>query len=151
MYAALRSLGAGANDVYKAMGRPGLSVRFSLLRLVVLVPVLLFATRWGIAGVAWAQAAGRRRSSSCSCRASPCGCWACGRWSCWPRSPRAGGGLATAAAALAVVLLLPGPDAVVLVWRSSPAGSPPLGALRLAAPSFLPDLLRLVRRKAPAR
>lgn len=56
LYAALRSLGVGAQDVYKAIGRPGLAVWTSLLRLVVLVPVLVWATRWGIAGVAWAQA-----------------------------------------------------------------------------------------------
>ncbi len=56
VYAALRSLGAGANDVYKAMGRPGLASWLSVLRLVVLTPLLLVATRWGIEGVAWAQA-----------------------------------------------------------------------------------------------
>lgn len=55
LYAAARSLGAGANDVYKAIGRPGLSVWVSLARLAVLVPALLLATRWGIAGVAVAQ------------------------------------------------------------------------------------------------
>lgn len=57
LYAAARSLGAGANDVYKALGRPGLAVWLSLVRLGLLVPVLLWATRWGIEGVAWAQAA----------------------------------------------------------------------------------------------
>lgn len=56
VYAALRSLGAGANDIYKALGRPSLAVWMSLLRLVVLVPALIYAARWGIAGVAWAQA-----------------------------------------------------------------------------------------------
>jgi lipopolysaccharide exporter len=57
LYAAARSLGAGANDVYKAIGRPGLSIGISLVRLVILVPALLFATQWGIAGVACAQLA----------------------------------------------------------------------------------------------
>jgi len=56
VYAACRSLGAGANDVYKALGRPGVSVVLSCVRLGVLVPALIFATRWGIEGVAWAQA-----------------------------------------------------------------------------------------------
>lgn len=55
LYAAARSLGAGANDVYKALGRPGLSIGISVVRLVILVPVLLLATRWGIIGVACAQ------------------------------------------------------------------------------------------------
>ncbi|MEA5456666.1 lipopolysaccharide biosynthesis protein [Sinomonas sp. JGH33] len=55
LYAAARSLGAGANDIYKALGRPGLSIGISLVRLVLLVPCLLFATQWGIIGVACAQ------------------------------------------------------------------------------------------------
>lgn len=55
LYAAARSLGAGANDVYKAIGRPGLSVWVSLARLAILIPALLVATRWGITGVAAAQ------------------------------------------------------------------------------------------------
>lgn len=54
-YAAVRTVGGGANEVYKAIGRPGLSIGISLLRLVLLVPVLILATRWGIVGVAWAQ------------------------------------------------------------------------------------------------
>ncbi|HEY8701801.1 MAG TPA: lipopolysaccharide biosynthesis protein [Arthrobacter sp.] len=57
LYAAARSLGAGANDVYKALGRPGLSIGISVVRLVILVPALIFATRWGIIGVACAQLA----------------------------------------------------------------------------------------------
>ncbi|UVJ39570.1 lipopolysaccharide biosynthesis protein [Arthrobacter sp. CJ23] len=55
LYAAARSLGAGANDVYKALGRPGLSVGVSVVRLAILVPVLLLASRWGIVGIACAQ------------------------------------------------------------------------------------------------
>ncbi|MET4591937.1 lipopolysaccharide biosynthesis protein [Arthrobacter sp. 754] len=55
LYASARSLGAGANDVYKAIGRPSLSIWISIVRLAVLIPVLLFATQWGIAGVAAAQ------------------------------------------------------------------------------------------------
>ncbi|GAB5078274.1 lipopolysaccharide biosynthesis protein [Arthrobacter sp. AD-310] len=57
IYAAVRSLGAGANDVYKALGRPGLSITISIIRLLILVPVLFFATQWGIAGIASAQLA----------------------------------------------------------------------------------------------
>jgi lipopolysaccharide exporter len=56
IYAACRSLGAGANEIYKALGRPGLTITVSLLRLAVLVPVLILAARWGVTGVAWAQA-----------------------------------------------------------------------------------------------
>ncbi|QNE16224.1 lipopolysaccharide biosynthesis protein [Pseudarthrobacter sp. NBSH8] len=57
LYAAVRSLGAGANDVYKALGRPGLSIGISVARLVILVPVLFVAAQWGIVGVACAQLA----------------------------------------------------------------------------------------------
>ena len=57
LYAAARSLGAGANDVYKAMGRPGLSIWVSVVRLIVLLPALILASRWGISGVACAQMA----------------------------------------------------------------------------------------------
>jgi PST family polysaccharide transporter len=56
LYAAFRSLGIGAVDVYKAIGRPGLAVTLSFVRLAVLAPVLLFAVRFGINGVSWAQA-----------------------------------------------------------------------------------------------
>jgi PST family polysaccharide transporter len=56
LYAACRAVGVGANDVYKAMGRPGLSFTISVIRLVVLVPALwLAAVHWGIEGVAWMQ------------------------------------------------------------------------------------------------
>lgn len=55
LYAAARSLGAGANDVYKALGRPGLSIGISVIRLAVLVPALLLASQWGIVGIASAQ------------------------------------------------------------------------------------------------
>lgn len=56
-YAALRSLGVGANDVYKSIGKPGLAVSLAVVRLIVLAPMLLLATRWGITGVAWMQVA----------------------------------------------------------------------------------------------
>lgn len=58
LYAACRAVGVGANDVFKALGRPGLSVRLSLIRLVVLTPALVVAASWwGMVGVAWAQLA----------------------------------------------------------------------------------------------
>lgn len=51
----LRSLGSHAGDVYKATGRPAILTKLGLLRAVVLVPSLIFAARFGIAGVAAAQ------------------------------------------------------------------------------------------------
>ncbi len=56
LFAALRSLSTGANDVYKAVGRPGLATWIALARLATLTPALVVAARWGIDGVAWAQA-----------------------------------------------------------------------------------------------
>jgi PST family polysaccharide transporter len=56
LYAAFRSLGIGAVDVLKAVGRPGLAAGLSFVRLAVLVPALLVAVRFGIEGVAWTQA-----------------------------------------------------------------------------------------------
>jgi len=54
-YAAFRSLGAGANDVYKAMGRPRTTLAVAAVRLAVLTPVLIVSSRWGIVGIAAAQ------------------------------------------------------------------------------------------------
>ena len=57
LYAAFRSLGIGAVDVYNGIGRPGLAVSLSLVRFALLVPALIVATRWGIEGISWTQAA----------------------------------------------------------------------------------------------
>ncbi len=57
LYAAARSLGAGAVDVYKGIGRPGIGVSVALLRLALLVPALVLAAHHGgIEAVAWTQA-----------------------------------------------------------------------------------------------
>jgi PST family polysaccharide transporter len=56
LYAACRSVAGGANDIYKATGRPGVAVLLAVARLLVLVPVLVTAAQiWGIVGVAYAQ------------------------------------------------------------------------------------------------
>jgi PST family polysaccharide transporter len=58
LYAAARSLGSGAVDVYKGIGRPGIGVAVALVRLAVLVPALVLAAHeGGIDAVAWTQAA----------------------------------------------------------------------------------------------
>jgi lipopolysaccharide exporter len=56
IYAGFRALGAGAVDVYKGIGRPGIAATVSFFRLVVLVPALLIAASGGIDAVAWTQA-----------------------------------------------------------------------------------------------
>ncbi|WP_424464732.1 lipopolysaccharide biosynthesis protein [Pseudoclavibacter helvolus] len=58
LYAAVRSLGSGINEVYKAIGRPGLAMRLSAAQLVVFVVALVAAAHFGgIMGVAIAQLA----------------------------------------------------------------------------------------------
>jgi O-antigen/teichoic acid export membrane protein len=57
LYASARALGAGAVDVYKGIGRPGLAATVSVVRFAVLVPALLVAVGGGIGAVAWTQAA----------------------------------------------------------------------------------------------
>lgn len=53
LYAVFRSLGSGTTELCNGIGRPGLAAWLSVSHLVLLVPVLLFATRYGIEGVAW--------------------------------------------------------------------------------------------------
>jgi len=57
IYAAARSLGMGPHEVFRGIGRPGVVLVLAMVRLAVLVPALLLATRYGINGVSWAQAA----------------------------------------------------------------------------------------------
>ena len=151
LYAALRSLGAGANDLYKAMGRPGLSVSISLVRLVVLVPTLVIATRWDFTGVAWAQVAAAAAfvvlMQTVALRVIGA------RWRDLLRAfvPGIAGGTAAGAAALAVVWLLPAPDAVVLA-AAVLAGAGAAGAiLWLVAPALGREALAMVKRRNPAR
>ncbi len=150
VYAALRSLGAGANDVYKALGRPGLSVQISLLRLVALVPLLFLATRWGFAGVAWVQAIAAAAfvvlMQGVALRVLGLG------WSRLLRAvaPAVWAGLVTGAAALLVTQFLPGPDALVLAVAVLAGAAGGAGTLALVAPSLGRELVALLRRKSPA-
>jgi PST family polysaccharide transporter len=149
VYTALRSLGAGGNDVYKALGRPWLSVRISLLRLVVLAPALWFATRWGIAGVAWTQALA---AAAFAVLMQGVALRVIGlRWRQWLRAAAPGllAGLATGAAAALVLLVVPGPDAVVLVLAVLAGAAAAATTLRFAAPSLAGELVALVRNKNP--
>ena len=56
LYALFRSLGIGGVDLLKAVGRPALAFRLSLLRLAVVAPLLWFLAPSGIDAVAWGQA-----------------------------------------------------------------------------------------------
>jgi lipopolysaccharide exporter len=147
VYAALRSLGAGANDLYKALGRPGLSVRISLVRLVVLVPTLILATRWGFTGVAWAQAgaAGVFVVLMQAVALRVVGA----RWSDLLRAftPGVSAGAAAGLLALAVVLTCPGPDALVLAVAVLLGAAAAAGTLRLTAPALGREVLAMANRK----
>lgn len=50
--ASVRSLGSHAGDVYKATGRPEILTKLALVRAALLIPSLIYATRYGIEGVA---------------------------------------------------------------------------------------------------
>ncbi len=57
VFSLVASIGVNAGDVYKAIGRPDILAKLSLIELVAFVPALVYAARFGIIGVAWAHAA----------------------------------------------------------------------------------------------
>jgi lipopolysaccharide exporter len=52
-YAWVISVGYHVGGIYKAIGRPDISVKLSILTLIVLVPALLIGSRYGLIGVAF--------------------------------------------------------------------------------------------------
>lgn len=52
IYAWVYSLGYHAGGFYKAIGRPDILLKLSILTLVIIIPSLLIGARWGIIGVA---------------------------------------------------------------------------------------------------
>lgn len=57
IFALIGSIGVNVGDVYKAMGRPDVLAKLSVMELAILFPALLYGARFGIVGVAWAHAA----------------------------------------------------------------------------------------------
>jgi PST family polysaccharide transporter len=57
LFTLIASVGYNAGDVYKAIGRPDILAKLGGLDLIVLVPGLIFAARYGLVAVAWAHAA----------------------------------------------------------------------------------------------
>jgi lipopolysaccharide exporter len=147
LYCACRSLSGGSNEVYKALGRPGLSLIVSLARLAVLVPALILAgLQWGIDGVAWAQAATALLFAAVvqviAARMLQLRWWVVGR----SILPSLVAGAAVAVVGVALSLLpLPAPVllAVVVVGGAAAAA----GALAVVFPSVLRELLAIVRRR----
>ena len=52
IYAGVRSIGSHAGDILKATGRSGMLAAFGLLKAALLIPSLIYATRYGTQGVA---------------------------------------------------------------------------------------------------
>ncbi len=57
IFSLVASIGVNAGDVYKAIGRPDILAKLSVIELVAFVPALVYGARFGIIGVAWAHAA----------------------------------------------------------------------------------------------
>lgn len=53
LYALVTSIGYHAGDVYKAIGRPDILLKLTILTLILMIPSLLFGAQFGLAGVAW--------------------------------------------------------------------------------------------------
>jgi lipopolysaccharide exporter len=147
LYTAVRAVGGGATEVYKALGRPSLSVYVSLVRLAVLVPSLVLAARWwGMPGVAWAQLATsslfavlmqgvalrvlRLRWRDLASAVAPA---------------ILGGGAVAVAGMLLVHVPLAPPAALVVVVVGGAAAA--VGALALTYPALLRDLVAMVVRR----
>ena len=151
VYAAFRSLGMGVVDVLKALGRPSLALWASVARLVVLVPALLVATRWGINGVAVTQVvvamlfavvmqviAGRMLGARPAELLSAC-------------APAVGAGIAGAACAAVAAALVPGEDLPRLVVALAAAGLAAVTVLAVS-PRTRRELISLApRRIRPGR
>jgi lipopolysaccharide exporter len=144
LYAAFRSLGIGAVDVFKAIGRPGVAVALSFARLAVLAPALLVAVELGIEGVSWAQAIVAfvlallmQLVASHALGLSPRALGAA-------LVPAFAAGLGTALGAWVVRLWMPGAEPVRLVLAIVAGGLAGVAALHAADRGFLKEVRRLL-------
>ena len=51
IYSCLRTIAMGFSPLYRAVGRPNLEFRLNLVRLVLMIPLMLYLTRYGLVGV----------------------------------------------------------------------------------------------------
>jgi O-antigen/teichoic acid export membrane protein len=148
LYAALRSL--DAIDLYKGLGRPGLAVKLSLIRLAVLAPVLWAVARLGIGWVAWTQVglalAAVVMMQVVAARVVGVSLRALGL----ALRPVVAVGIGTALGAGAVRLFVPGSDALRLALAIVAGGAGALGAVWLLERGFLHDTTKLVSRRSVA-
>lgn len=148
LYAVFRSLGGGANDVFKSLGRPRLALTMSLLRLAAVTPALALAVGYGITAVATAQAvtaavyAGLLQVVVVRLLGVPV------RDLAAALRPAALAGAGTAVGAGLVLALLSGPDAVVLASGLATGGLLAGAALWWGARPFARDTLALLRLRA---
>jgi PST family polysaccharide transporter len=56
IFSLIGSVGVNIGDVYKAIGRPDILAKVSILEVFILLPALVVGARYGIVGVAWAHA-----------------------------------------------------------------------------------------------
>jgi PST family polysaccharide transporter len=150
LYAAFRSLGIGAVDAYKAVGRPGLALRLSLVRLAAVLPALLIATRFGIVGVSWAQAIVALLLAVLMQGVASAVLGLSWRGLAASVAPALAAGAGAAAGALAVRLWLSGPEALRLVCAILAGGIGAAAALRLADPRVISDVRSMLRRRTTA-
>jgi len=55
IYSWVYSIGYHIGDIYKAVGRPDILFKLTILNLMVVVPTLLIGSRFGLIGIAWGQ------------------------------------------------------------------------------------------------
>lgn len=53
VYAWVYSIGYHIGDVYKAIGRPDINLKLSILTVIVIVPSLLIGSKFGLIGIGW--------------------------------------------------------------------------------------------------
>jgi PST family polysaccharide transporter len=149
LYAAFRSVGNSATDLYKGLGRPGLAFAVSAVRLAVLVPALIVAANAsGIEAVAWTQMAlalvfavlmqgVATRLAGVS-------------WGAFVGAlrPALAVGVGAAIGAGAVRLWMPGAEAVRLAFAVVAGGALAVAALWLSDRAFLGEMRSLVRGRA---
>ena len=150
LYASFRSLGIGAVDLYKGMGRPGLALWLSVIRLAVLLPALLVAANAGIDAVSWTQAgvalglAMMMQVVAARILQLPLGDMV------KALGPSLAVGAAAAVGGLAVRLWLPGPALVRLMVGLAAAGACALAALWATDRTLVGETSALLRRRRPA-
>ncbi|MDP1624365.1 MAG: oligosaccharide flippase family protein, partial [bacterium] len=53
IYAWIYSIGYHVGDIYKAIGRPDILLKLTVLTVLVIIPALLIGSRFGLVGIAW--------------------------------------------------------------------------------------------------